>query len=50
MLAEHPNVMEKLRSEILHVVGPTRRPTFNDFRELKYLRVRRLESKLIAEC
>ncbi|KAJ7807645.1 cytochrome P450 [Mycena leptocephala] len=42
MLAERPKVMEKLRSEILRVVGPTRRPTFNDFRELKYLRVQTL--------
>jgi hypothetical protein len=50
MLAEHPNVMEKLRSEILRIVGPTRRPTFDDFRELKYLRVRTPYSNLIAEC
>ncbi|KAJ7446310.1 cytochrome P450 [Mycena latifolia] len=42
MLAEHPNVLEKLRNEILRVVGPDRRPTYDDFRELKYLRVQTL--------
>ncbi|KAJ7721839.1 cytochrome P450 [Mycena maculata] len=38
MLAEHPNVLSKLRSENLRIVGPMRRPTHDDFRELKYLR------------
>ncbi|KAJ7192913.1 cytochrome P450 [Mycena pura] len=38
MLAEHPPVLEKLRSEILRLVGPERRPTYDDFREMKYLR------------
>ncbi|KAJ7110830.1 cytochrome P450 [Mycena crocata] len=38
MLAEHPDVLKKLRGEILRVVGPNRRPTFEDFKELKYLR------------
>jgi hypothetical protein len=38
MLAEHPEVLKKLRDEILETVGPTRRPTFDDFREMKYLR------------
>lgn len=40
MLAEHPEVLSNLRSEILRVVGPLRRPTYDDFREMKYLRVR----------
>ncbi|KAJ7454123.1 cytochrome P450 [Mycena latifolia] len=38
MLAEHPKILVKLRNEILRVVGPMRRPTHDDFRELKYLR------------
>ncbi|KAF7362664.1 Cytochrome P450 [Mycena venus] len=38
MLAEHPNIMTKLREEILRVVGPTQRPTFDSFRDMKYLR------------
>lgn len=38
MLAEHPEVLKKLRAEILEKIGPTRRPTFDDFRDMKYLR------------
>ncbi|KAJ6618635.1 cytochrome P450 [Mycena sp. CBHHK59/15] len=38
MLAEHTNVLSKLRAEILSKVGALRRPTHDDFRELKYLR------------
>jgi cytochrome P450 len=38
MLAENPQVLQRLRAEILEKVGPTRRPTFDDFREMKYLR------------
>ncbi|KAF8191931.1 cytochrome P450 [Mycena galopus ATCC 62051] len=38
MLAEHPDILAKLREEILRVVGPTARPTFDDFRTMKYLR------------
>ncbi|KAH9929493.1 cytochrome P450 [Epithele typhae] len=37
-LAEHPNVLRRLRREILDVVGPTRRPTYDDIRSMKYLR------------
>jgi hypothetical protein len=40
MLEEHPEVLTKLREEILRVVGPTERPTYDDFRDMKYLRVR----------
>lgn len=40
MLAEHPKALAKLRQEILNKVGSTRRPTHDDFKELKYLRVR----------
>ncbi|KAJ7182427.1 cytochrome P450 [Mycena crocata] len=38
MLAERPEVLKKLRAEILSVVGPMRRPTHDDLREMKYLR------------
>jgi hypothetical protein len=38
MLAEHPAILEKLREEILDKVGPSQRPTFNDIKDMKYLR------------
>ncbi|KAJ4467864.1 cytochrome P450 [Lentinula aciculospora] len=38
MLSQHSDVLNKLRSEILSIVGPDRRPTYDDFREMKYLR------------
>jgi len=37
-LAKHPHVMDRLREEILTKVGPSRRPTYDDIREMKYLR------------
>ncbi|KAL1841119.1 hypothetical protein VTJ49DRAFT_7397 [Mycothermus thermophilus] len=36
-LARHPEVVEKLRAEILSVVGPTRAPTYDDLKSMKYL-------------
>ncbi|KAJ3919388.1 cytochrome P450 [Lentinula edodes] len=38
MLSQHPEILRKLRSEILAIVGPNRRPTYDDFRDMKYLR------------
>ncbi|KAJ7839867.1 cytochrome P450 [Mycena olivaceomarginata] len=38
MLTEHPEILTKLREEILRIVGPTQRPTFDNFRDMKYLR------------
>ncbi|KAF8164824.1 cytochrome P450 monooxygenase pc-3 [Crassisporium funariophilum] len=38
MLAEHPEVLQKLRQEILEKIGDSRRPTFGDMKEMKYLR------------
>ncbi|KAF8826282.1 hypothetical protein HHX47_DHR5000292 [Lentinula edodes] len=38
MLSQHPDILRKLRSEILAVVGPNRRPSYDDFRDMKYLR------------
>ncbi|KAJ6601659.1 cytochrome P450 monooxygenase pc-2 [Mycena sp. CBHHK59/15] len=51
MLAEHTNVLSKLRAEILSKVGALRRPTHDDFRELKYLRAKslRLYSPVTAQ-
>ncbi|KAL0948881.1 hypothetical protein HGRIS_008998 [Hohenbuehelia grisea] len=38
MLSQHPKVLAKLRAEVLEKVGSSRRPTFDDMREMKYLR------------
>jgi hypothetical protein len=38
MLAEHPQVLARLRKEILGRVDPTQMPTYDDLREMKYLR------------
>ncbi|KAK7000219.1 cytochrome P450 [Favolaschia claudopus] len=38
MLAEHPKVLSKLRDEIFREIGPTARPTYDNFRDMKYLR------------
>ena len=38
MLAEHPQVLERLRNEILNTVGPSQRPTYEDVKDMKYLR------------
>jgi cytochrome P450 len=37
-LAMYPAVMTRLRDEILAKVGPTRRPDYDDIRDMKYLR------------
>ncbi|KAI9572479.1 cytochrome P450 [Boletus coccyginus] len=38
MLSQHPNVLHKLREDILTVVGNSRSPTLEDLREMKYLK------------
>jgi len=38
MLSEHPDLLHRLRQEILEKVGESRRPTFEDMKEMKYLR------------
>ena len=38
LLSLHPEAFERLRAEILEVVGPTERPTYENIREMKYLR------------
>ncbi|KAI5997178.1 cytochrome P450 [Pisolithus albus] len=38
MLSEHPDVLKRLRAEVLSTVGSSRRPTYDDVREMKYMR------------
>ncbi|RXW22105.1 hypothetical protein EST38_g3734 [Candolleomyces aberdarensis] len=38
LLSQHPDVLQRLRAEILEKVGPNRRPNFEDLKDLKYLR------------
>ncbi|KAJ7230074.1 cytochrome P450 [Mycena pura] len=38
MLAEHPDIVERLRHEILSIVGSSKMPTYDDLRSMKYLR------------
>lgn len=37
-LSQYPDVVKRLRQEILSKVGPTRRPDYDDIRDMKYLR------------
>jgi len=37
-LAMHPDVLARLREEVVSTVGTTRAPTFDDVRGMKYLR------------
>ena len=37
-LSQHPDVLRRLRQEILGVVGPTNRPTYDHIRCMKFLR------------
>ena len=38
MLAEHPDIEGRLRKEIYEKVGETERPTYDQMREMKYMR------------
>lgn len=38
MLTQHPNIVQRLRDEIIAKVGETRSPTYEDIRDMKYLR------------
>ncbi|KAJ7123182.1 cytochrome P450 [Mycena epipterygia] len=38
MLSEHPEIMDRLRNEILSMVGSSKMPTYDDIRSMKYLR------------
>ncbi|KAG1731772.1 cytochrome P450 [Suillus lakei] len=37
-LSQHPQVMHRLRQEVLSIIGPSRRPTHEDIRTLRYMR------------
>ncbi|KAI6040639.1 cytochrome P450 [Pisolithus marmoratus] len=38
MLSQHPKVLERLREEVLSKVGSSRRPTYDDVRDMNYMR------------
>jgi cytochrome P450 len=38
MLSEHPDIEQRLRQEIHNIVGQTGRPTYDQMREMKYMR------------
>jgi hypothetical protein len=38
MLAEHPEIVDRLRKEILDTVGSSKMPTYDDLRGMKYMR------------
>ncbi|KAI9001370.1 cytochrome P450 monooxygenase pc-3 [Trametes punicea] len=38
LLSQHPAVLKRLREEIIERVGLVRRPTYDDIRDMKYLR------------
>ena len=38
MLAEHPDIEGRLREEIYEKVGETGRPTYDQMREMRYMR------------
>ena len=38
MLSEHPDIEKRLRQEIYEKVGRTGRPTYDQMREMKYMR------------
>ena len=37
-MALHPDITLRLRAEILEKVGPTQRPTYDNIRDMKFLR------------
>ncbi|KAJ7183187.1 cytochrome P450 [Mycena filopes] len=37
-LAMYPKVLSRLREEVLNIVGPSARPSYDDIKEMKYLR------------
>ncbi|KAI6099111.1 cytochrome P450 [Pisolithus sp. B1] len=38
MLSQHPDVLKRLHAEVLSTVGSSRGPTYDDVREMKYMR------------
>lgn len=48
-LARHPEILKKLRAEIIEHVGVIRAPTYNDLKKMKYLQAS-LPCYLKEEC
>ncbi|OCH88532.1 cytochrome P450 monooxygenase [Obba rivulosa] len=38
LLSQHPDILKRLRAEVMLQVGPTRSPEYSDFRDMKFLR------------
>ena len=38
MLAEHPDIEHRLRQEVFDKVGATNRPTYDNMREMRFMR------------
>jgi len=38
MLSQHPDILRRLREEIINKAGSSRRPTYDDLRDMKYMR------------
>lgn len=38
MLAEHPEIADRLRKEVMDTVGGSKMPTYDDLRGMKYMR------------
>ena len=38
MITEHPDVEQRLRQEIMNIVGPTSKPAYEHMRRMKYMK------------
>jgi cytochrome P450 len=38
VLTERPDILRRMREEVLSAVGPTSRPSYDDFKDMKFLR------------
>ncbi len=38
LLSMHPDALSRLRKEVMDTVGSIRRPTYDDIKQMKYLR------------
>ena len=48
-LSMYPEILGRLREEIMEQVGPTRMPTYDDVKDLKYLRAV-INGPLLKHC
>lgn len=49
MLAEHPDIENRLRQEVLDKVGPAARPTYDDMRDMRFMRAF-LNGDIVSFC